>query len=47
MESRPQSDNGQDGQLSIDACEALEYSVDSNGNVSVPDGQVLGEPESE
>lgn len=40
MESRPQKDDTPEGQMSIDDHEGIEYSVDGNGNVTVPDGQV-------
>ncbi|MFJ5713133.1 organic solvent tolerance protein OstA [Neobacillus sp. NPDC093127] len=40
MESRPQDDKAPDGQMSIDDHEGIEYSVDENGTVSVPEGQL-------
>lgn len=48
MENRKKEDSAPEGQLSIDDHEGLEYSVDGNGNVTVPaDEQVLAEPEAE
>lgn len=43
MESRPQNDDAPEGQMSIDDHKGIEYSVDGNGNVSVPDGQLNGQ----
>ncbi|MFP7447094.1 organic solvent tolerance protein OstA [Bacillus infantis] len=40
MECRPQKDDVPDGQMSIDDHEGLKYSVDGDGNVTVPDGQL-------
>ncbi|WP_350300613.1 hypothetical protein [Peribacillus frigoritolerans] len=45
MESRPQKDNAPDGQMSIDDHEGIEYSVDGNGTVNVPDDQLESEDE--
>lgn len=40
MESQPQNDNAPEGQMSIDDHEGIEYSVDGNGSVNVPDAQL-------
>ncbi len=41
MESRPQSDSVPEGQMSIeDDHEGIEYSVDGNGTVNVPEGRL-------
>nr|WP_259549240.1 organic solvent tolerance protein OstA [Heyndrickxia oleronia] len=41
MESRPQKDDSvPEGQMSMDDHEGIEYSVDKNGEVNVPDGQL-------
>jgi hypothetical protein len=48
MESRPKKDDVPEGQMSIEDHEGIEYSVDENGNVSVPEGQLsLNEVEKE
>lgn len=43
MKSRPKKDDAPEGQMSIDDHEGIEYSVDGNGNVSVPDVQLSPE----
>lgn len=45
MESQPQKDNAPDGQMSIDDHEGIEYSVESNGTVNVPDTQLESDDE--
>lgn len=47
MESRPEKDSAPEGQMSIDDDEGIEYSVDGNGSVSVPDGQLVETDEEE
>jgi hypothetical protein len=41
----PQKDNAPEGQMSIDDHEGIEYSVEGNGTVNVPDGQLESESE--
>ena len=40
MENRPHNDNALDGQMSIEDHEGISYSVEGDGTVSIPDGQV-------
>ena len=47
MESRPQSDETPEGQMSIDDHEGLEYNVEPNGSVSVVDGQLSNDEDVE
>ncbi|MES1038972.1 organic solvent tolerance protein OstA [Peribacillus simplex] len=45
MESQPQKDNAPEGQMSIDDHEGIEYSVDGDGTVNLPDSQLESDDE--
>ncbi|MBL3644017.1 organic solvent tolerance protein OstA [Bacillus sp. RHFB] len=45
MESQPLKDNAPDGQMSIDDHEGIEYSVDGDGTVNLPDSQLESDDE--